>query len=62
MGCGINSVADITRRVNVCLFSTCFQWACTQDFWLLKANLGPLGMPNPGMGPLVLRPFRKTAR
>ena len=29
-----------------------FEWAC-QDFWLLKANLGPLCMPHPGMGPLV---------
>ena len=33
-------------------FSICFEWAC-QDFKLLKANLGPLCIPHPGIGPLV---------
>ena len=33
-------------------FSICFEWAC-QDFLQLTANLGPLCMPHPGMGPLV---------
>ena len=35
-----------------CLFSICFEWAC-QDFYLLKANLGPLCMPYPGIGSLA---------
>ena len=43
------SAKDIKQKV---LFSIYFEWAC-QDFQLLKANLGPLCMPHPGMGPLV---------
>ena len=34
------------------LFSIYFEWAC-KDFYLLKANLGPLRILHPGMGPLV---------
>ena len=46
------SVATLRLVLFVCLFSIYFEWAC-QDFELLKANLGPLCMPRPGMGPLV---------
>ena len=33
----------VTPNGFVCLLSIYFEWAC-QDFWLLKANLGPLCM------------------
>ena len=42
----------VSIPVFVFVFSICFEWAC-QDFLLLKANLGPLCMPHPGIGPLL---------
>ena len=50
--CRFQNVTVIFCCLVVCLFSFCFEWAC-QDFELLKANLGSLCMPHPGMGPLV---------
>ena len=45
------SAQILVDGVNLFLFQVvCFEWAC-QDFQLLKANLGLLYMPHPGMGP-----------
>jgi len=50
------------RQLFVCLFVVVVYFILSSMLYLaFSANLGLLYMPHPGIRPLVLRPFRRTA-